>query len=342
MKRYLFLLLIAFSGLHAQQPDKEGSYVKWISLEEAMEKMESKPKPMLVDFYTDWCGWCKTMMKTTYANPDLANYINTYFYPVKFDAEGKDTIEYLGEKYFPLSKEPRTTHPLAAKLLNNKLMYPTTIFYNGYDKEKKEFKLNMIASGYLEQVKLEPILVYILENASRNASYDEFNSYFQKTFFDSTLTQKQKMISWVEPVNAFNGPLPKKKKTIVLINAAWCSTCKVMKSTSFIDSTVEEYLKEKFFLVDFNPELTDTIQFKNQTYINTKTPEAPFHQLALMLGKNSITFPSLIILDENLDVIDNIPSYISPHFLKDIIHYYGENTFKNKSWTDYMKMKKDG
>jgi len=342
MTKYLFILLFTVSGLYAQQPDKEGSYVKWMSLEEAMKKMESQPKPMLVDFYTDWCGWCKTMMKTTYANPDLANYINTYFYPVKFDAEGKDTIEYLGEKYYPVSKQPKTTHPLAAKLLNNKLMYPTTIFYNGYDKEKKEFKMSMVAGGYLEQVKLEPILVFILENAGRNASYDDFNSYFQKTFFDSTIVQRQKELTWLSPDNALAGELPKKKKTLVMINSPWCSSCKVMKTTSFIDSSLEDYLKEKFYLVDFNPETVDTILYKGQSYINQKTPQAPFHQLAIMLGKNTITFPSLIVLDENLDVIDNIPSYIPPHFLNDIIHFYGDNINKVKPWNDFMKDKKGG
>jgi hypothetical protein len=40
--------------------------------------------------------------------PGLAQYINAYFYPAKFDAEGKDTLEYLGKKYGPSSAAPRT------------------------------------------------------------------------------------------------------------------------------------------------------------------------------------------------------------------------------------------
>ena len=124
-----------------------------------MEKVKKEPKPIIMDFYTDWCGWCKRMMQTTYSNQGLADYINNYFYAVKFDAEGKDTIEFLGEKYFPTSDQPRTPHPLAVKLLNNKLMYPTTLFMNGYNKDKNEFKMNMIAAGYLEEKKIEPILI---------------------------------------------------------------------------------------------------------------------------------------------------------------------------------------
>ena len=116
----------------AQQGVAEEGLVKWMTYEEAAEKQKTAPRPIIMDFYTDWCGWCKQMIKTTYSDPNLASYINTYFYPVKFDAEGKDTVEYLGKKYFPTSAAPRTVHPLAAKLLQNKLMYPTTLFLNLY------------------------------------------------------------------------------------------------------------------------------------------------------------------------------------------------------------------
>ena len=337
MIRLLIIFTLTAGILTAQQPDKEGSFVKWMSLKEAMQKMETQQKPMLVDFYTDWCGWCKTMMKTTYANEGLSNYINTYFYPVKFDAESKDTMEFLGVKYLPDTSQKKSAHPLAIKLLQSKLMYPTTMFFNGYDKEKKEFKVSMTAAGYLEQVKLEPILVFVLENAGRNSSFDDFNKYFQLAFFDSTTIQKQKEIKWLMPNEAFQNVSASKKKTLVMINTPWCSSCKVMKSTSFIDTTFTSYLIDKFTLVDFNPEISDTIDFKGQKYYNLKTPQRPFHQLALLLGRNSIVFPSLIVLDENLEIIDIISSYITPHFLNDIIHYYGDDLQKTKSWQSYME-----
>ena len=340
MKRFLLLILFCYSQLSAQEPDKEGSFVNWMSLQSAMEKMKTQPKPLLIDVYTDWCGWCKTMMKTTYANQGLAQYLNTFFYCVKLDGEGKDTIEYLGKKYYPVSNKPRTTHPLAAKLLNNKLVYPTTLFLNGYDYEKKEFKVNMVASGYLEQPKLEPILVFVLENAGRNSTYDEFNEYFQKTYYDSTTIEKQRELEWQNPRQAFEKTLPNDKKTLVLINPPWCSSCRVMKSTSFIDTTLEKYLSEKFNLIDFNPEITDTIVFKNYSYLNKKNAQHPFHQLAFILGKNSYVFPTLVVLDEKMELIDAIPSYIPPNFLNKIIHYYGNNINKTKSWQDYIKEKK--
>jgi thioredoxin-related protein len=337
MKIRLIILFLFSINLFAQQPDQEGSLVKWMTIAEAMEKEKSNPKPIILDFYTDWCGWCKHMMKTTYADPNLAAYINTYFYPVKFNAEGKDTVDYLGVKYLPLSNEPRTTHPLAAKLLNNQLMYPTTLFLNGYDDAKKEFKMSMIASGYLETNKLEPILIFILENAGRNSSYDDFRDNFKLAFYDSTLSQRQKTITWLNPKEGFSSGVSEKKKSLVFINPSWCNSCKVMKATTFSDTSYVKFLNEHFTLIDFNPDATDTIFFKGQTFTNPKTQQFPFHQLAFALENNALSFPSLIVLDEHQTVVDIIPSYIPPRFFKDIIHFYGENKYKSKSWQEFVK-----
>ncbi len=340
MKRRIlcFLLLFCFSGF-AQVPDKEGSLVKWLSLEEGMSLHEKNPKPIILDFYTDWCGWCKHMMKTTYANPGLAQYINSNFYPIKFNAEGKDTVNYLGKEYKPTSPAPKAAHELAVHLLQGKLMYPTTLFLNNYDKEKNEFGLSMIASGYLEDKKIEPILVFTVENVNRNATLDEFRLRFDQAFYDSTLNARIDSIKWKQALEFFPTNESHNKKTIVFVNTEWCNACKVMKRTSFSDTLLSSYLEEKFNLVDFNADLTDSISFKGNVFINSKTTKAPFHQLALALCRNSFALPSIIILDEKLDVIDGIPFYLPPSSLNDILHFFGDDVYKVKSWQDYMGKK---
>lgn len=342
MKKSIALILFFISSvLHAQTPDAEGSLVKWLSIEEGMELVEKNPKPIIMDFYTDWCGWCKHMMKTTYANPGLAQYINTNFYPIKFDAEGKDTVTYLGEVYKPTGPGPKAPHELAVKLLQGKLMYPTTLFLNNFDKEKKEFGLNMVASGFLEDKKIEPILIFCVENVNRNASLDEFRLRFEEAFYDTALEARLDDIEWELPASYFANTSPLKKKTIVFINTSWCNACKVMKRTSFTDTLLSPYLKEKFHLLDFDATSSDTLSYKGNVFVNQNSPQTPFHQLASALCRNNFVLPSIIMLDEKMDIIDAIPFYLPPSSLSDIVHYFGDDVYKVKSWQDYMAKKKE-
>jgi len=320
----------------APQPDAEGSYVKWMTLQEAMEKMKTQPRPIIMDFYTDWCGWCKQMMKTTYADPALAQYIDANFYPVKFNAETKDTIDYLGEKYGPVGAGKNATNALAVKLLQGKLMYPTTMFLNNFDKQKNEFVFSMLAQGYLDKTKFEPTLIFTLENAFRNSSYDDFKAGYDVSFYDTATERRLKDIKWKTPVEALNNKETSKKKTIVLIHTDWCNACRVMQRSSFIDTSVEKYITDKYDLVDFNPEITDAITFKGKEYTNTRSPQFPFHQLALTLCRNNFTLPTMVILDESMNIVDAIPFYLPATALKNIATFYGEDVYKKKSWNDYM------
>ena len=63
--------------------------INWHSFEEVIEKTAANPKMILVDVYTDWCGWCKKMDRNTFTDPKVIEYVNNNFYAVKLNAENK-------------------------------------------------------------------------------------------------------------------------------------------------------------------------------------------------------------------------------------------------------------
>src|SRR5690606_9737843 len=68
--------------------------IKWVTFEEALVLQKKKPKKIMMDVYTNWCGPCKKLDKNTFQNTDVAKYVNENYYAVKFNAEGNDVVKY--------------------------------------------------------------------------------------------------------------------------------------------------------------------------------------------------------------------------------------------------------
>src|SRR5690606_5234692 len=111
--------------------------------------------------------------------------------------------------------------------------------------------------------KLEPMLVFVLENAFRSSTFDDFKNNFEKAFYDSTQQALYEKVKWKTPLESFaENQKPSGKKRIVFIHTEWCNTCRVMYRTTFADSSLQTYLNRKFDLVDFNPENKDVLYFE--------------------------------------------------------------------------------
>ena len=161
------LLLISASGILVAQE------VRWMSFEEAIQAQEKNPKKILVDIYTNWCGWCKRMNQTTFAHPVIADYINEKYYPVKFNAEQKESIEFGGRTFKYIVGKRRPYHELAAFLAKNRLSYPTIVFIN----EKGEV-IQPIA-GYQDPESFEVKMTYYGENHYKDIPYGQYKESFQ-------------------------------------------------------------------------------------------------------------------------------------------------------------------
>ena len=120
-----------FATLFLLLPLLATAQIEWISWEEAIKRNETEPRKLLVDMYTDWCGWCKKMDKTTFADARVAAYVSENFYAVKFDAEQKEAIKYDGNTFsFDASAGRRGSHQLAMALLDGRMSYPSIVYLN--------------------------------------------------------------------------------------------------------------------------------------------------------------------------------------------------------------------
>jgi thiol:disulfide interchange protein DsbD len=106
------LLLAALLGLAAYAayvpaPAEASSSVSWDDFETAMNISLGQGKPAMVDFYTDWCSWCKELDKNTYPDARVINR-SEQFVCAKVDGDARPDLT---AKY-------------------NVKSYPTVIFFN--------------------------------------------------------------------------------------------------------------------------------------------------------------------------------------------------------------------
>ena len=124
-KALLILLLVTFSTIVAQDHK-----INWLSIEEVEVLQQKEPRKVLMDVYTTWCGPCKMMMRNTFTNKDVINYVNKNFYAVKFDAESGEDVTFKGTSYKNPSYNPnarrKSPHQFAQALGISS--YPTIIY----------------------------------------------------------------------------------------------------------------------------------------------------------------------------------------------------------------------
>ena len=183
--KYLLLLFcLMFIG---KQLIAQNNKIKWYSFEEAVKLNAEKPKKVFMDIYTEWCGWCKVLDKTTFTDTTIIRLMNENFYAVKFDAERKDTIVFHGYTFVnPNPKGYRSTHQLASSILQGKLGYPSMVFMND------SMQILTTVQSYLKPPELEPILAYFGHDKYLKMSFDTFKLTYKIISTNTTSDQNTK------------------------------------------------------------------------------------------------------------------------------------------------------
>ncbi len=64
----------------------------------AQKRARAEGKPLFVDFWADWCGWCHQLDRTTYVDPAVVK-ASADFVSVKVNAEGDRSDSEIAQRY---------------------------------------------------------------------------------------------------------------------------------------------------------------------------------------------------------------------------------------------------
>lgn len=99
------VLLVGVVGLGCGQPGGDGATpaseargsrsgkLSWASdWDDAFARAKQDDRVVMVEFYADWCIWCKRMESTTFANPDVVGLLADRAVAVKVDGEREGRV----------------------------------------------------------------------------------------------------------------------------------------------------------------------------------------------------------------------------------------------------------
>lgn len=152
----------------------DGSIAWQKEMAKAQAEAKSQSKFVFADVYTDWCGWCKVMDKNTFANDDIINYINKNYYPVKFNAETKDNIEFNNKVYSYVGSKGRGYNEFALLLTGGRLSYPTVVFID------EELNVIQPIQGYQEPKDFYKIMRFFGEDHYKKTPWNVFVQNYSK------------------------------------------------------------------------------------------------------------------------------------------------------------------
>jgi thioredoxin-related protein len=121
------------------------SDLPWHSIREGLTLAAKQNKPLVVDFYTDWCGWCKVMDQKTYEQYQIKDMLKAGFVLAKYNPEKDGAFEYRGKKVTPIE---------FSKLVGVN-GYPTTAFLKA-----DGTKIDAV-SGYIEFTRFLEMLRFV-------------------------------------------------------------------------------------------------------------------------------------------------------------------------------------
>ena len=114
------------------------------------------------------------MDATTFSDPAVAKMLQNNFYPVKFNAEQRESITFNNHTFKFVPRGTKGYHELAVALLNGKLSYPTVVFLN------EKFEIIQVLPGYRKADEFLKIATFIGEDHYLSTSWEDFSNSYQK------------------------------------------------------------------------------------------------------------------------------------------------------------------
>ena len=151
-----------------------------------------------------------------------------------------------------------------------------------------------------------------------------------------TLTVQAQQVNWLSWEEATEiVAKDNSKKVFVDVYTDWCGWCKRMDKDTFNNPEVAQYMNDTFLMVKLDGEDRDNIEYKGRTFKYVPGGRRGYHELAATIMRGRLSYPTVVFLDEDMNVITPVPGYQKPGPFLTVARYFGDDIYKEKDWKTY-------
>ena len=150
----------------------------------------------------------------------------------------------------------------------------------------------------------------------------------------TAIAQEVNWLSWNEAM-AMAQSDEEPKKIFIDVYTDWCGWCKKMDKDTFQNPEVALYMSQNFYMVKLDGEGKEPIEFRGKTYKYVPSGRRGYHELAAALLKGRLSYPTVVFMDEDLNLLTPVPGYQKPEPFLNIARFFGDDIYKEKDWQTY-------
>lgn len=132
-----------------------------------------------------------------------------------------------------------------------------------------------------------------------------------------------------------------KRKIVVDIYTDGCMPCKNMDLTTFANEKVASTMNNCYYAVKFDAKQRKEMTYKEKTYEYNCDYGTCFHSLAFELTSGQLSFPSVVFLDENLNIVQQLPNFQEANYFYTVMGWVCQNYYKKMPFKTYESIMKN-
>lgn len=149
----------------------------------------------------------------------------------------------------------------------------------------------------------------------------------------SVQAQQVNWLSWEEATEIVASD--NSKKVFIDVYTDWCGWCKRMDRDTFSNPEVARYMNDNFLMVKLDGEEREDIEFKGRTFKYVPSGRRGYHELAATIMRGRLSYPTVVFMDEQMNLITPVPGYQKAQPFLNIARYFGDDIYKEKDWKTY-------